>query len=105
MDNLTIKASEVIPGETGAGGWDVTIALTLGNLIDEVGEVTLLPSDRDDAHPTAWGHMENWMAYSLVSALDRLDPETAADIVNAIEDAACQAIKESSVAPADPYFG
>lgn len=96
-------ASNVTSGSTGAGGWDVDIALTLGGRTVE-GEVTLL-RDEHSGRPSSWGQRDHWISSPLLHLIDAVcsDEDGVANVgeqrkvYEAIEAAAEAAIKASGV--------
>jgi len=91
---MEIACSNVRPGETGAGGWDLDVT------VDGVeGELTLLPRAYD-GQPGSWGSPDHWVSSPLLDSL-REDPERLRDALATIEDAAARAVRESDVDPAE----
>ncbi len=95
----TIKCGAVTPGTTGAGGWDLSVTVTVNDALLPPGDVTLLPAQYDGA-PSAWGDPSNWISGGLLAALLILDNDTLRDALDEIEWAAASAIRASGVGAA-----
>jgi hypothetical protein len=99
--DILVMCGSVIPGFTGAGGWDVLVVVALPQGPPCGGEVTLVP-DRD-GQPAAYGTAPDlWVADGLLAKLraNAQDAQTLTRALSAIEAAAAEAIHASGIPPA-----
>jgi len=96
MDNINITAKNPTASIDTPNAWDCDIDIA-GDL-ELNGEVTLVPDyEVNGGHPVAWGDVGCWLSGELLAAIE--DREDFEELLEAIEDAAADAIEDAGVEP------